>query len=116
MLQVEEKIELENGLAALKSERDEVIKAERRRFAKPIKKEDIKQIKPPESYREIQICPTLKELNSSEKPFLRKNIKKGNYENAEHYLDVQFRLYREDFIAPLREGIQEVVNQGSKKR
>ena len=111
VLQVEEKIELENGLAALKSERDEVIKAERRRFAKPIKKEDIKQIKPPESYREIQICPTLKELNSSEKPFLRKNIKKGNYENAEHYLDVQFRLYREDFIAPLREGIQEVVNQ-----
>ena len=115
MMQVEKKIELENSLAALKAERDAVIKAERRRFAKLFQKQETKQMKPPDNYREIQICPTLKELNSNEKPFLRKNIKKGKYEDAEHYLDVQFRLYREDFIAPLREGIQEVVNKVPKK-
>jgi len=28
----------------------------------------------------------------------------GGYEDAEHYLDVQFRLLREDFIRPLRSG------------
>ena len=115
MMQVEKKIELQNSLALLKTERDEVIKAERRRFAKPFQKQETKQMKPPDNYREIQICPTLKELSSNEKPFLRKNIKKGKYEDGEHYLDVQFRLYREDFIAPLREGIQEVVNKVSRR-
>ncbi|XP_068745884.1 NFX1-type zinc finger-containing protein 1-like isoform X4 [Montipora capricornis] len=39
-------------------------------------------------------------------PFLRKNIVKGSYCNVEHYLDIQFRLLREDFLRPLREGIQ----------
>lgn len=31
---------------------------------------------------------------------------KGSYLDVEHYLDVQFRLLREDFLRPLRDGIQ----------
>jgi len=46
------------------------------------------------------------DIHSTEKPFLRENIVRGEYEDAEHYLDVQFRLLREDFIRPLRNGIQ----------
>lgn len=32
-------------------------------------------------------------------------INKGAYQSVEHYLDVQFRLLREDYFGPLREGI-----------
>ena len=115
LMQIEEKGKVENRLAELQAQRDEIIKTERRRLAKPVQDQFQRETKPPDNYREIQICPTLKELQSGERPFLRKNIKKGRYEDAEHYLDVQFRLYREDFIAPLREGIQEVVNKVPRK-
>ncbi|KAL5237885.1 hypothetical protein ACI65C_005295 [Semiaphis heraclei] len=60
---------------------------------------------PPENFRELTVHPTAIDLEYGE-PFLRPNISKGAYQNVEHYLDVQFRLLREDFIAPLREGIQ----------
>lgn len=40
-----------------------------------------------------------------EKPYLRANIVNGAYESVEHYLDIQFRLLREDYIEPLRKGI-----------
>ncbi|KAE9534042.1 hypothetical protein AGLY_008778 [Aphis glycines] len=60
---------------------------------------------PPENFRELTVYPTADDLEYGE-PFLRPNISKGTYQNVEHYLDVQFRLLREDFIAPLREGIQ----------
>ncbi|VDN45206.1 unnamed protein product [Gongylonema pulchrum] len=39
------------------------------------------------------------------RPYLRRNIVEGIYANQEHYLDVQFRLLREDFISPMRDGI-----------
>jgi len=60
---------------------------------------------PPEDFRELTVYPTAIDLEYGE-PFLRPNISKGAYQNVEHYLDVQFRLLREDFIGPLREGIQ----------
>lgn len=59
---------------------------------------------PPQNFRELTVFPTVADLEDK-KPFLRPNIIKGSYNNIEHYLDVQFRLLREDFIAPLREGI-----------
>lgn len=40
------------------------------------------------------------------KPYIRRNIIKGSYSNQEHYLDVQFRLMREDLVGPLRDGIE----------
>jgi len=61
---------------------------------------------PPEPFTELSILPTIKELlQDSKQVFLRPNITSGGYENWEHYFDVQFRLLREDFIRPLREGI-----------
>ncbi|XP_026819027.1 NFX1-type zinc finger-containing protein 1-like [Rhopalosiphum maidis] len=62
-------------------------------------------IPPPENFRELTVYPNANDLEYGE-PFLRPNILKGAYQNVEHYLDVQFRLLREDFIAPLREGMQ----------
>lgn len=60
---------------------------------------------PPCNFRELTLYPTATDLEPGE-PFLRPNITKGVYQDVEHYLDVQFRLLREDFIAPLREGIR----------
>ena len=61
---------------------------------------------PPEDFRQISIFPTTADLNNF-KPFLRKNIVNGNFKNLDTYLDIQFRLLREDFVRPLRAGIKE---------
>ncbi|VDD90291.1 unnamed protein product, partial [Enterobius vermicularis] len=47
-------------------------------------------------------------------PYVRPNITEGSYEDQEHYLDVQFRLLREDFLSPLRDGIFLFRNRCSK--
>ena len=74
------------------------------------------QGKPPNDFRELSVCPSSSEVTANaEKPFLRKNITKGRYDDVEHYLDVQFRLLREDFLSPLRDGIAEVVGKVPRK-
>ena len=98
---------LQKGLDAFKQARDDIIRGERQKHGKRY----INRLgeKPPNDFRDIPICPTNKEITIQEKPFLRENISKGKYDNAEHYLDVQYRLLREDFLEPLREGIQEII-------
>ncbi|NWW85140.1 ZNFX1 protein, partial [Rhynochetos jubatus] len=62
-----------------------------------------------ETYRTMTIYPTCNELHRDEKPFLRPNIVSGRYESTSIYLDTHFRLLREDFVRPLREGILELL-------
>ena len=73
---------------------------------------------PPNNFTDIPILPQSQELAADHKPFLRANKVKGPYQGWDHYLDVQFRLLREDFIAPLREGINEdfLVHRNSSLR
>ena len=61
---------------------------------------------PPDDFRELSIIPSRGDIYIQEQPFLRRNIIEGRYRDVDHYLDVQFRLLREDFIKPLRDGIQ----------
>ena len=57
-------------------------------------------------FRGIQILPRWEEISKPGRPYqLRPNLVKGSYDDWEHYFDVQFRLLREDFLAPLRDGI-----------
>ena len=57
-------------------------------------------------YREEQILPSVIELiHHHHLPQLRANIVEGSYSCWEEYYDTQFRLLREDFVAPLRRGI-----------
>ena len=104
---VQNKEELQTRLDEFKQARNDVIRAERQRHGKRFVNRAGE--KPPNDFRDIAICPETKEITTQERPFLRKNISKGRYDNAEHYLDVQFRLLREDFLEPLREGIREIV-------
>lgn len=64
----------------------------------------------PVDYREISICPEQGELLIDQAPILRKNIVLGKYDSISDYLDIQFRLLREDFIRPLRENITEYIH------
>ena len=61
------------------------------------------QGEPPENFRELSVIPQVEDLIS--RPFLRENITDRRFKDLDHYLDVQFRLLREDFVKPLRDGI-----------
>jgi hypothetical protein len=67
------------------------------------------EIEAPSDFRELSIIPLMEELKSKEPVFLVPNKKKGCFPSANKYLDIQFRLLREDFVQPLRKGIQEFL-------
>lgn len=56
-------------------------------------------------FRNMPIFPTKEDLLGDAIVNIQPNIIHGAYSNAEHYLDVQFRLLREDCFGPLRDGI-----------
>ncbi|KAG6452108.1 NFX1-type zinc finger-containing protein 1 [Manduca sexta] len=76
---------------------------------------DIHDVQPPDNFRWLNIVPMSVDL-SHHTPFLRPNIVKGSYHDVEHYLDVQFRLLREDCFGPLREGVLQFKNDPHKGR
>ena len=53
--------------------------------------------------------PTAKDFKGLGDPYLMKNILLKEYKSVSHYLDVQFRLFREDMIRPLRLGINQLL-------
>jgi hypothetical protein len=53
------------------------------------------------------INPSLEELSLRGRPFLRKIHDVGPYEDLDHYLDVNFRLLKEDFQEALRLGLKQ---------
>ncbi|CAL1544821.1 unnamed protein product, partial [Lymnaea stagnalis] len=74
-----------------------------------------KNDKPPDNFLELPIVPTVHDLKADANPFVRCAVTDGAYDDAQHYLDIQFRLMRQDFIFPLRQGINEFRAAGCKK-
>lgn len=62
-----------------------------------------------EDFRNMTIYPTPEEFHQDQKPFLRANITSQSFPSVHVYLDTHFRLLREDFVRPLREGIRELL-------
>ncbi|XP_070191480.1 NFX1-type zinc finger-containing protein 1-like [Littorina saxatilis] len=62
---------------------------------------------PPDDFALLPIFPSAKDMDWSENIFLRANKEEGSFRDVNHYLDVQFRLMREDYIRPLRKGIKD---------
>nr|XP_022912880.1 NFX1-type zinc finger-containing protein 1-like isoform X1 [Onthophagus taurus] len=87
-----------------------------KKHEKLIVKKDQNDPEPPEDFREIPVYPEAIEITTPLKPFLRKNIVEGGYKSVEHYLDVQFRLVRNDFVKPLRDGILAYLDPENTKR
>ena len=69
-----------------------------------------------EDFRTISVLPRCEELKGQVQPFIRKNIVDGDYEDTDHYLDVQFRLLREDFIGPLRDGLVHFIKESKSRK
>lgn len=59
--------------------------------------------------RLFNVWPKPDELQTDVVPILRENIVEGKYDGIEHYLDVHFRLLREDLIRPFRERVCEYI-------
>ena len=55
------------------------------------------------------ILPSVDELHQEPgiSPHVQPHIVKGNYKSWQHYLDTQFNLLKEDFVAPLRKKIHD---------
>ncbi|KAK4872848.1 hypothetical protein RN001_014877 [Aquatica leii] len=94
--------ELEQMLDTCKLERPKQVEG-------PNVKDDSSNVEPPNDFRSLSIYPN-KEDVLLQRGFLRKNIIDASYQNVNHYLDVQFRLLKEDFVGPLRRGIAEYMN------
>lgn len=71
--------------------------------------------KPPDDFRNVPVLPVENDL-IYETLFLRKNKAIGRYNNLDHYLDVQFRLYKEDCVVPLREAYEEFIYKDKDKK
>ena len=91
-------------------DRKETAKPKRRQQHTFDDEEDDNEAEPNDHFRDYPVFPTTEEVQLSKAVNLRRNKTFGGYENLDHYLDVQYRLLREDFIAPLREGIKEYMD------
>ncbi|CAF3401508.1 unnamed protein product [Rotaria sp. Silwood1] len=69
---------------------------------------------PPDDFHQLSIYPTLNEIFQQQTPYLRRNITTGQYKNGTHYLDIHFRLLREDFLWPLREAICQYMSDDNR--
>eukprot|EP01054_Gregarina_sp_Poly1_P001440 Gregarina_sp_Poly_1__1439@NODE_135_length_13154_cov_22_841446_g120_i0_p1_GENE_NODE_135_length_13154_cov_22_841446_g120_i0NODE_135_length_13154_cov_22_841446_g120_i0_p1_ORF_typecomplete_len1687_score199_08AAA_12/PF13087_6/1_6e47AAA_12/PF13087_6/7_4e03AAA_11/PF13086_6/7_1e46AAA_30/PF13604_6/2_5e09AAA_30/PF13604_6/0_0043AAA_19/PF13245_6/1_1e12AAA_19/PF13245_6/5_3e03Viral_helicase1/PF01443_18/1_4e02Viral_helicase1/PF01443_18/2_8e07Viral_helicase1/PF01443_18/2_2e03ResIII/PF04851_15/5_1e05ResIII/PF048 len=73
-----------------------------------------KKSKPPDDYRTLPVLPSQKDLSiQTQDVFVRPNVVKGAFSSTEEYLDIHFRLMREDFLAPFRESFQAFVDKGT---
>lgn len=75
-----------------------------------------KEMEPPDNFRHLSVFPTSMEVTQKNRSFVRQNKVLGKYRDVEEYLDIQFRLLREDFVNPLRQGICQYLNQENKSR
>ncbi|EGT58776.1 hypothetical protein CAEBREN_17840 [Caenorhabditis brenneri] len=73
------------------------------------------KIEPPEDFKEITAVPTMKDYVNPVEPYLRRIQELGVYKSAHHYLDVQFRLLREDLVSPMRDGMDIYRKNGTCK-
>ncbi|KAF2902959.1 hypothetical protein ILUMI_03228 [Ignelater luminosus] len=92
-------------LERLELAKNEIGKAKKPRMSRPEDEEE----EPPDDFRQLTVYPTTNEITTVVKAYVRCHRIKGAYDNVDQYLDVQFRLLREDFVAPLREGICEYL-------
>ena len=70
---------------------------------------------PPDNFWNIPVAPTMNDFCCGIEPFLRKNKISDSYRDVNQYLDIQFRLLREDYLTPFRQGIMQLRRAGSKE-
>ncbi|CAH2283721.1 Hypothetical predicted protein [Pelobates cultripes] len=68
-----------------------------------------------DDFRSTSIYPTHEDIYLAHNPILRPNLIHGSYPDTKTYLDTHFRLLREDFIRPLRDGISKLLTLKDKE-
>uniref|UniRef100_A0A3Q3JND9 RZ-type domain-containing protein n=1 Tax=Monopterus albus TaxID=43700 RepID=A0A3Q3JND9_MONAL len=108
--QMEETVENLQGLIQHLQERsrDGTLRSDRDTYAL-LPNEDNNPGEEHQDFRDLPIYPTPEEFQQDHRPFLRPNLTSQRYTNTHLYLDTHFRLLREDFVRPLREGIQQLL-------
>ncbi|XP_067947233.1 NFX1-type zinc finger-containing protein 1-like [Watersipora subatra] len=93
--------------ATVEIERQEKEREEREKRMKEMERTGrvVLNEKPLGDFREISVYPTEEDLQGGVE--LRPNCTDKAFESVDDYLDIQFRLLREDFVSTLRLGIQE---------
>ncbi|KAK3914768.1 NFX1-type zinc finger-containing protein 1 [Frankliniella fusca] len=108
---------IENVLELINITLEKIGAEKEKRKAQPVKttvaEEACQYSLPPENFRDLSTVPMEHDLMYRHSTFLRPNITQGAYMDVEHYLDVQFRLLREDFVRPLRDGIRDYIKKKS---
>ncbi|XP_022647651.1 NFX1-type zinc finger-containing protein 1-like isoform X2 [Varroa destructor] len=69
----------------------------------------------PDSFKNLEVFPSIKDVHD-DRQFLRPNKIIGSYESGLEYLDTQFRLLREDFVKPIRDGINNYLSLKPEQR
>jgi len=59
-----------------------------------------------DNFRDISLLPTLGDINRKDFNPISRVLVKGPYDDVDHYVGLQFRLLREDFVAAIRAGIK----------
>lgn len=93
---------------AKKTKTDAKSRVENYKFQTFSNKIDYSNLPPPNDFTLLSIVPQLNDILFNNELYLRKNVTNGSYDDVNHYLDVQFRLLREDFMLPLREGVSKL--------
>jgi hypothetical protein len=75
---------------------------------KGIREKGESETQPPDDFRKLSVFPTAEDMFKKGKPFLRENIVKKPFPSVDQYLDIHFRLLKEDSLAGLRKGIQDL--------
>ncbi|XP_059169629.1 NFX1-type zinc finger-containing protein 1-like [Physella acuta] len=71
---------------------------------------------PPEDFRVMNVVPCMDDIRDGVAPILCPARMKGAYDDTFQYLDIQFRLMREDFLIPFREGISKLRKFGTNRQ
>ena len=66
-----------------------------------------------EDFRVMTVIPKTADIKGTGDPYVRENLISRKYKNVDHYLDVQYRLLREDMVRPLRIQINELLHNNS---
>jgi len=102
---IKDACELEKKLQQVKELKHEVIRRAKSAYDQQSGAE------PPQNFRELSVIPQAADLCF--KPFLRENIVDRKFKDLDHYLDVQFRLLKEDFVMHLRDGIKQLTRENN---
>ncbi|XP_014216560.1 NFX1-type zinc finger-containing protein 1-like [Copidosoma floridanum] len=105
---------VKDGISSMKNDLEKEIERIESKMTDEKKREE-NEPEPPQSFRTLSVIPTVEDL-FNEELFLRACKVKDAYDSVDQYLDIQFRLLREDFVRPLRNGIKEYLQGAPKHR